>query len=323
MPQFLTTSGTSHLIEDIIIKASAELVLITPYLKLSRILAERLTEADKKGVRIRLVYGKSELHPSEKRQLDAMTNVELLYLENLHAKCYFNENALIVASMNLYEFSEKNNREMGILLTRRDDSECFADALAEAHSIMSAAKPVGRQKVATALLSKTQISSQQVTANPPPLLIAKKPDEKPEYEFALMIQKAYDLLKHGPSYRTKVRIQKEPHSFQSGKMQYTVFATDFPRRGIDLKFDGSIRFDFVQSEDYHVVRDTQRHQIDRLLAGYRCYWNRDVIQIYAAENYRHGDEQTTAKYMVKAIKNAAEALKSFPLTNHIVRKYNW
>jgi hypothetical protein len=41
--------------------------------------------------------------------------------------------------MNMYEFSEKNNREMGILINAAEDKELFKDAAAEARSIFEAA----------------------------------------------------------------------------------------------------------------------------------------------------------------------------------------
>ena len=38
--------------------------------------------------------------------------------------------------MNMYEFSEKNNREMGILITKQGDPEPFNDAVKEVKSIL-------------------------------------------------------------------------------------------------------------------------------------------------------------------------------------------
>jgi hypothetical protein len=272
MPQFLTTSGTAHLIEDIIIRAKTKLVLITPYLKLSRILFERLTEANQRGVKIQLVYGKSELHNAERKQLDALNNMELLYLENLHAKCYHNESTLLVSSMNLYEFSEKNNREMGIVLTRRDDEECFADALAEAQSIIMAAQTVTTTKRTT-------------TVNPPTASAATASSPQREFDHHLKGRRVHELLRQNAPNAYTFKIRREPHAMGDG---YTtvVSARDFPRRGIDFQFDGSIRFDFANSRDYQTLKETRRNYIDNILSDYRCYWNRDVIQIYAAKNYQ-------------------------------------
>ena len=312
MPQFLTTSGTSHLIEDIIIKANSELVLITPYLKLSRILFERLTEANHRGVRIRLVYGKSELHHNERNQLDALTNIELLFLENLHAKCYFNDKTLIVSSMNLYEFSEKNNREMGIVLTRRDDEECFADALAEAQSIIAAAQVVSVRKIVVDTRSHIAVDHRNMTKE---LTVEKNtqeaPQEKAEYDSARMVKLLHKLLTQQPGLDNVFTLETTPSFFNSDNLTATISAENYPRQGIHFKFSRDIRFDFDERADYREVKRTQRDEVNQLLEGcYRCYWNQDVIQIYAASSYERVDEQATAEYFLKAVVNISGVLQT-------------
>lgn len=47
---------------------------------------------------------------------------------------------MVITSMNLYEFSEKTNREMGVLLT--SDEPAYRDAIAEVKSIVAASEPV-------------------------------------------------------------------------------------------------------------------------------------------------------------------------------------
>lgn len=69
MADFLTTSGTSHHIENIIIEAKRELILVSPYLQLSKNFFERLKDASARGVNIKIVYGKDELKPNEKTLL--------------------------------------------------------------------------------------------------------------------------------------------------------------------------------------------------------------------------------------------------------------
>ena len=120
MAKFLTTSGVSYQVELIIKEAKKKLVLISPYVKISKVLLERLQNASDKGVQIILIYGKDELKPVEKKQLNSIENLKLYYYHNLHAKCYFNEKTMVVTSMNLYEFSDKHNREMGVIEYRSD-----------------------------------------------------------------------------------------------------------------------------------------------------------------------------------------------------------
>ena len=140
MAEFQTTSGTDNCIEQIILKAEKKLVIVTPYLKLSKTFSERLMDASSKGVSIRLIYGKSALTDTQKELLTKVENLELYFFENLHAKCYFNEKSMVITSMNLYESSEKKNREMGISIDRVTDKDIYESAMNETDSIIKSAK---------------------------------------------------------------------------------------------------------------------------------------------------------------------------------------
>jgi len=140
MAEFLTTNGTSFQIENIIIEAREELILISPYLQISKTFYERIKDASERKVRITIVYGKDELKPNERNSLADLQNVSLHFFENLHAKCYFNEECMVITSMNMYEFSEKNNREMGILIRKEDDPKIFHKAKDEAASILKSSE---------------------------------------------------------------------------------------------------------------------------------------------------------------------------------------
>lgn len=140
MAEFLTTSGIAHHLENIITGAKKKVVLISPYLKISKTFLERLKDANDKRVNIIIIYGKDELRNDELKNLTDLHRVELHYFENLHAKCYYNEEKMIVTSMNMYEFSEKNNREMGILIDANSDKQIYDKAIAEAESILKASK---------------------------------------------------------------------------------------------------------------------------------------------------------------------------------------
>jgi hypothetical protein len=140
MAKFLTTSGVSHEVENIVKEAKKKLVLISPYIQINKMLLERLKIASAKGVQITFIYGKTELNLIEKKQLESIENLKLYFYPNLHAKCYFNEKLMVITSMNLYAFSEKNNREMGILINKVDDIEVFNDAVEETLSIVKSAQ---------------------------------------------------------------------------------------------------------------------------------------------------------------------------------------
>lgn len=130
MSEFLTTQGVAFQLETIVTGARKRLVLVSPYLQLSQTLYERLRDADSRGVKITLIYGKgTSLDRSHRSALAELDHLSAYFLENLHAKCYFNEARMVITSMNLYEFSEKTNREMGVLLM--SDEPAYREAVAE------------------------------------------------------------------------------------------------------------------------------------------------------------------------------------------------
>lgn len=161
MADFLTTKGTSYRIETIIIEAKKELTLVSPYLQISKTFFERLKDASKRKVKIRIIYGKDELKPNEKNSLAELGNIELYFFENLHAKCYFNELDMVITSMNMYEFSENNNREMGVHITKKTDTELFEKAVNEAHSIIHSSEIITLTRTKRQFFNEKDIHSQE------------------------------------------------------------------------------------------------------------------------------------------------------------------
>lgn len=115
-------------------------MLISPYIKIPDSLFQNLRAADQRGVNITLVYGKKKtLEPDTQEQLNQLKKLKLYFLDNLHAKCYFNERAMVITSLNLFDFSEQNNREMGVLVTQQNHEGVFTEAIREAKMIISLA----------------------------------------------------------------------------------------------------------------------------------------------------------------------------------------
>lgn len=136
MAKFLNTSGTTYHLEELIKEARDKLILISPFLKLNDRVKELLEDKNRMKIDVRVVYGKNELHPDEIRWLNGLTFVRTSFCKNLHAKCYLSESACIVTSLNLYEFSQVNNNEMGILIRREEDATLYRDAADEAQRII-------------------------------------------------------------------------------------------------------------------------------------------------------------------------------------------
>jgi len=136
MAKFLNTSATNYYLEELIKNASDRLILISPFLKLNDRIKELLEDKDRLKIDVRIVYGKSELQPEEINWLKELSFVRTSFCKNLHAKCYMNESSCIISSLNLYEFSQVNNNEMGVFISRDDDAQMYRDAYDEAQRII-------------------------------------------------------------------------------------------------------------------------------------------------------------------------------------------
>ena len=138
MAKYLRTSSISAELENLIRDAKKEVYIISPYLKLSDQVKELLNDKEREKVDVRIIFGKQELAPSEMGFLEDLKYVRLYFSKNLHAKCYLNESKMIIASMNLYEYSQVNNREMGILIDieNGDDKIVYEDAKKDIESMM-------------------------------------------------------------------------------------------------------------------------------------------------------------------------------------------
>ena len=140
--EFLRTAGISDRLEKIIIDAKERLVLISPFLRINQRLKVLLEDQNRQKIDVRVIYGKSELRPEENNWLASMTSIRTSFCKDLHAKCYLNENEALLTSMNLYEYSQQNNYEMGILVSRHDESDLYQKIYDEAKRIERASEAI-------------------------------------------------------------------------------------------------------------------------------------------------------------------------------------
>ncbi|SHG68417.1 PLD-like domain-containing protein [Salegentibacter echinorum] len=138
MAKYLRTSSITAELENLIRDAKEKVYIISPYLKLSDHIRQLLNDKEREKVEVRIIFGKQELAPTEMEYLESLSYVRLYFFKNLHAKCYLNESKMIIASMNLYEFSQQHNREMGILIDTvvEHDREAYEDAIKDVDSIL-------------------------------------------------------------------------------------------------------------------------------------------------------------------------------------------
>jgi phosphatidylserine/phosphatidylglycerophosphate/cardiolipin synthase-like enzyme len=121
MATFLNTKKAVSEIEDLMRNADQKLILISPYLKLSKDFKELLKYRNSKDKITTVIFGKQELNPKEMEFLEGLQFVILKYNQDLHAKCYINDDKMIITSLNLYEFSMNNNKEMGVLIDKNNE----------------------------------------------------------------------------------------------------------------------------------------------------------------------------------------------------------
>ena len=158
MVKFLNTSAINYFLEELIKNAKDRLILISPFLKLNDRIKELLADKNRLKIDVRIVYGKSELQPEEINWLKELTYIRTSFCKNLHAKCYMNEELCIIASLNLYEFSQVNNNEMGVLIRRTDDADLYKDTYEEAQRIIRISEEVriSLERVLSETESKTE-----------------------------------------------------------------------------------------------------------------------------------------------------------------------
>jgi phosphatidylserine/phosphatidylglycerophosphate/cardiolipin synthase-like enzyme len=142
MAKFLNTSATNYRLEELIKKARERLVIISPFLKFNERVKELIEDKNRLKIDVRVVYGKSELAPDEINWLRSMEFVRTSFCQNLHAKCYLNEQEAIITSMNLYDFSQVNNNEMGVHIVREEEHELYDETYEEVQRLIRISEQV-------------------------------------------------------------------------------------------------------------------------------------------------------------------------------------
>lgn len=200
MAKFLNTSATNYFLEELIKSARDRLVLISPFLKLNDRIKELLEDKNRLKIDVRIVYGKNELQPEEINWLKELEYLRTSFCKNLHAKCYLNESACIITSLNLYDFSQINNNEMGILVTRHDDSDLYKEAYEEAQRIIRISDEVrmSLEKVVKEEPEEDNASSEKLTTSK----LAQKFGTKTNDLLERLVKLGYLETRNGNKYIT-------------------------------------------------------------------------------------------------------------------------
>ncbi len=159
MAEFLDTQGVSYYLKKLINNSNDKLYLISPYLQLNNQLKLSLEDRHKFSIDIIIIYGKvTDINPDDSAWLQSMPGIKLMFHKDLHAKCYFNEKEAIITSMNLYMFSQQNNVEMGIYLSKEKDEDIYKQVAKEVDRIKrgSEHRTISVQKVENKKQNKSQ-----------------------------------------------------------------------------------------------------------------------------------------------------------------------
>ena len=121
MAKFLTGTDLTETIEKIIWEAKENLLLVSPFVKLDGFFKDDLFKHHKNNNRLHIliVFGKNENNPGKSfnrediEYFKAFPNISIVYTPDLHGKYYGNEKSGILTSINLYDYSFKNNIEFG------------------------------------------------------------------------------------------------------------------------------------------------------------------------------------------------------------------
>lgn len=120
MPSFVTGKELEEKITDIIHQAKNTLLIVSPFIKLDDYFKELFnTHKKSPALHIIIIFGKNEdnvyksFNKSDFEYFKDFPNISIIYIPNLHAKYYGNEQKGIITSINLYDKSFEKNIEFG------------------------------------------------------------------------------------------------------------------------------------------------------------------------------------------------------------------
>lgn len=134
--KILETTALSNEIEKLINESNEFTIIVSPYLKINNRLRPKLADCFIRNKKNLILYRENELTNEERKWLEHSDKVTLLPIKNLHAKCYLNERTALIASMNLYDYSQINNHEIGIRVSIDNEKEHLEELIKIVHGII-------------------------------------------------------------------------------------------------------------------------------------------------------------------------------------------
>lgn len=247
MNKFLTGKDLEETIYDIIWDAEKTLLIVSPFIKLDDYFKNTFNKhKDNPRVHVVLVFGKNEkdinksLNKNDIAFFKTFPNVSIIYVPNLHAKYYGNERKGMITSINLYDYSFKNNIEFGVFsehtfmsqFSKSVDNDAWDTCMeiAHSHDVIFIKRPVFEQKRMIINLGKSYIKSDvlyDITdnfngANQSKSTKGKRLDDFPD---------ELELSQQGNTRPKREDVEKEPTNTEQSKNGYCI------RTGAEIAFN--------------------------------------------------------------------------------------
>ena len=176
MSKFITGENLTEAIYDIIWNAEKELLIVSPFIKLDSYFKDMFdNHILNPKVHIMIVLRKNErelnksLSKSDFDYFKRFLNISIIYVSNLHAKYYGNEFKGVITSLNLYDYSFKNNIEYGVYFEKNIISNFKTDAddsawetsfkMAHEGEVIFIKRPVYEKKFLSSIFGKNYVQS--------------------------------------------------------------------------------------------------------------------------------------------------------------------
>ncbi len=141
MAKFYQGTHLNAKLERLVERSDDFLLLVSPYIKLHRRFRDVLeTKMQTPKLAIIILFGKNEgditasISEDDLNFLKDFPNIRIGYDKDLHAKYYASEDAAIITSLNLHQFSQNNNIEAGVMLM--PDEDAYKESLAYFKNIL-------------------------------------------------------------------------------------------------------------------------------------------------------------------------------------------
>lgn len=114
----------------------------------------------------------------------------------------YDEELCIIASLNLYEFSQVNNNEMGVLIRRRDDVDLYKDAYEEAQRIIRISEEIRISLERVTNEAESKIESDEASNKVTTSKLAQKGGVKTSELLEKLVASGYLEAREGKHYLT-------------------------------------------------------------------------------------------------------------------------